>query len=153
MLSNAILYLVKSSNNRSRIYIHNLSNFDGIFILNSLAEIKCEARESDKKIDITPILRNGNFITIKIKFNKYNISIRDSYLLLPLSLSKLSKQFQVEHEKTTFPHNFLNDKINNENIDLNYVGLIPDMKFFDNIDSFILFIDNYLKSSLNNGER
>jgi hypothetical protein len=41
----------------------------------------------------------------------------------------LSKDFNVQHVKTTFPHKFLNNKFN-KNIDLNYIGYVPDHSFF-----------------------
>ena len=53
---------------------------------------------------------------------------RDSYLLLPSSLRKLAKSFNVIN-KSYFPFKFVN---NSDNI-LNYVGPIPSIDMFDNI--------------------
>lgn len=79
---------------------------------------------------------------------------RDSFLLLPLSLNKLSNQFNVGGQsriKTVFPHKFLNDSYNKgKTIDLNYKGIIPGLEFFDNIQSFNSFMDEYLSNSMNN---
>jgi hypothetical protein len=141
MLHEAINSLFKPKYSGFNVYVHNLSNFDGIFLLNSIVD------KLSEKIDIEPTLRNGKFINIKIKFSKYFINIRDSYLLLPLSLSKLSQQFQVEHLKTSFPYHFINDKYN-KNIDLNYIGTIPNIEFFDNnsnMKSYIINVENYSK--------
>jgi len=71
-------------------------------------------------------------IEIKIIFGKYNIAFRDSLLMWPTFLSKLSKQFNVDN-KTLFPYNFINDKFNN-NINLNYIGIVPSFKYFININ-------------------
>lgn len=139
------------------VYVHNLSNFDGIFLFNALADITRE----NKTIKIEPLLREGNIINIKINFGgnngKYNLNIRDSYLLLPISLKKLAIQFQVEHAKTIFPYNFMNDRFNKE-INLNYIGNIPEIKFFSNsasssnietkevADKYTEFLSDYLST-------
>ena len=52
--------------------------------------------------------------------------MRDSFLLLPSSLSKLATQFNVQ-EKGIFPYNFV--QLNN----LNYEGSVPDFKYFSNL--------------------
>jgi len=57
------------------------------------------------------------------------IIFRDSYLLLPSSLRKLAKSFNVE-DKTFFPFKF----VNNTNVNLDYIGDIPSIDMFDNID-------------------
>jgi hypothetical protein len=82
-------------------------------------------------IDIKPIIKDDKMIEIKIIFGKYNIAFRDSLLMLPTSLNNLSKQFNVEN-KTLFPYNFMNDKFNNK-INLNYIGIVPNFKYFINI--------------------
>lgn len=126
MMQDMLFTLLKNKYSGHVFYVHNLSKFDGIFLLNALTSI-------NKDIKIEPILRNGNMMNIKIKYGpnlKYNISFRDSYLMMPMSLKKLAKNFNVNHLKTIFPYNFLNDKFN-PNLDLDYVGDIPDESFFD----------------------
>ena len=57
-----------------------------------------------------PILKDGKFINLSIKYGKnggFNINLRDSYLLLTSSLSKLCKAFNVEKSKDIFPHRFV----------------------------------------------
>ena len=83
MLKQAILSILRKKYDDHIVYVHNLSNFDGIFLLKILSSLK------DVKID--PILKNGRMINIKLKFKHYQISFRDSYLILPLSLDKLAK--------------------------------------------------------------
>jgi len=147
MLKTAIESLLKPKYSGYVIYAHNLSNFDGIFLLKTLTEL------ADDKIKITPILRDGNFINIKATFGsrgKYNLSFRDSYLLLPVSLRKLSEQFSevINQTKTIFPYYFLNDKYNS-NINLNYEGKVPAIKYFDsyvdNLD-YTDYLENYKNS-------
>nr|YP_009649293.1 DNA polymerase family B [Rhizopogon salebrosus]QDA23208.1 DNA polymerase family B [Rhizopogon salebrosus] len=126
MLTFAIASLLKRKYNGYKIYVHNLSNFDGIFLLKIFSSID--------NIKILPIIKEGKMINIKLSYdniNAYKISFRDSYLILPASLSKLTKQFSVDN-KGIFPYNFVNDKFNT-NINLNYIGKVPDFKYFINI--------------------
>lgn len=97
-----------------KIYIHNLSNFDGIFLLKILAELG----------DIKPIIHHDDLISIGFKFNGYNLTFRNSQQLLISSLANLGKSFGVEVVKSIFPHLFVNES------NLNYVGDIPDINFF-----------------------
>lgn len=48
--------------------------------------------------------------------------------MLPSSLNKLAKSFYVE-DKTIFPYNF----VSKENIENNYSGQVPALKYFDNL--------------------
>jgi hypothetical protein len=135
MLLYAITSLLKRKYNGYKVYVHNLSNFDGIFILKILSSIKY--------INIKPIIKDDKMIEIKIIFGRYNFAFRDSLLMLPSSLNNLSKQFNVEN-KDIFPYNFVNDKFNN-NINLNYIGKVPENKYFNNIslDQYIEYNKNY----------
>lgn len=61
------------------------------------------------------------FFNLTLNFSvKYNIKFKDSYLLLPASLIKLAKSFNLEN-KGIFPFRFVNDI----NIPLNYKGAVP----------------------------
>lgn len=68
--------------NGYKIYLHNLSNFDGIFLLRTLSKLNGK---------IKPIIRDNIIIQLKLTFNlesskrKYNICFRDSLLMLPSS--------------------------------------------------------------------
>ena len=104
------------------------------------------------KLKINPIIRNGDMISIKINFGKYNITLLDSLLLLPISLSKLTNSFGnlINNKKTSFPYNFVNDN-HNKNIDLNYIGSIPVISFFNNnITEYNKFISELTNSNVNN---
>jgi len=83
MLLYAITSLLKRKYNGYKVYVHNLSNFDGIFILKFLSSID--------NIKLFPVIKDDKMIDIKltyINFSKYNISFRDSLLMLPSSLKK-----------------------------------------------------------------
>src|SRR5216684_919584 len=83
MLLYAITSLLKRKYNGYKVYVHNLSNFDGIFILKILSSID--------NIKLFPVIKDDKMIDIKLtysNFSKYNISFRDSLLMLPSSLKK-----------------------------------------------------------------
>lgn len=133
MLEIAIKSVMRRKYNQYKIYLHNFSQFDSIFLLKILSNL------SD---NIKPIIRDGSIIDLKLKFNNYILYFRDSYLLLPSSLRKLATNFNVEN-KSIFPYNFVNDF----NIDLNYEGNIPNYKYFNDIT--IEEYNEYCNSFLN----
>jgi len=102
------------------IYAHNLSGFDGIFLMKHLL--------SYGKVD--PLLFNGKLISIKVKIEGPNKSdnkiliFKDSYLLLPNSLRKLCEAFKVDNPKSIFP--FL---LNN----IYYSGVFPKFEYWNNL--------------------
>ncbi|TPX36076.1 DNA-directed DNA polymerase [Synchytrium endobioticum] len=57
-----------------------------------------------------------------------SINLLDSLLLLPNSLSKLTKDFKVQNIKTVYPYKFPNPS------NLNYIGKVPDIKYFEGIN-------------------
>jgi len=116
-----------------RVYLHNFSYFDGIFMLRILAKLGEIKR---------PIIRDNRLIKIPFKFDKSGmLYFIDSYLLLPNSLDKLGKSFNVEN-KGIFPILF----VNKPNIDLNYIGEVPDLKYFVNLDykDYKLYKNKYI---------
>ena len=112
------------------IYAHNLSNFDGIFLLRHLIaycqSVNCEYGK------VEPLLFHGKIISIKVKIgtgkNKKTIIFKDSYLLLPLSLRFLCKAFEVSVHKGYFP--FL---LNN----IYYSGVLPALEFLSKLSPSI----------------
>ena len=113
--------------NGAYVYIHNGVNFDLIFVVKYLL--------SRKDIEISPIYKDGKFISLTISYGKYkndkgiilfkyNLTIRDSLLLLLTSLAKLGKSFDVMVQKDIFPYYFPNKD------NFNYVGEVPAYKFF-----------------------
>ena len=73
------------------VYAHNLSRFDVVFIFKYLSTLR------SKGFKIKLLLKDQNIIAISIINRNKNISItiRDSYLILPAALKKLTKQFKV----------------------------------------------------------
>lgn len=124
MLKTAIRFLMKPKYHDYKIYLHNFSFFDSIFLLKFLSELT--------DIKILPIIRDGRIIDLKFSFyifnNKINLYFRDSYLLLPSSLKKLALNFKVSN-KGIFPYKF----VNNKNIPLDYIGEIPKYEYFEKL--------------------
>lgn len=114
--------LLQSSYNGYNIYIHNGSSFDLIFLLKYLANIK--------GVNLTPTYKDGKFLNLKIYYKegnkKFNLSIKDSMLLLPSSLADLAKSFNLDDDKDIFPYTFPNKN------NLDYMGPVPAYKYFDN---------------------
>ena len=105
---------------KTLIYAHNLSNFDGVFILKQLLNYG--------KVD--PLIFNGKLISIKVTLEGTNnsknkvIVFKDSYLLLPLSLRKLCTAFNLETPKGYFPFLLTN---------VFYTGVIPKFEYWTGI--------------------
>jgi len=79
-----LLSFFSKNNHTFIIYAHNLSGFDGIFLMKHLL----------KYGKLEPLLFNGKLMSIKIKLNVdgykgKTIIFKDSYLLLPQSLRSL----------------------------------------------------------------
>jgi hypothetical protein len=120
MLKEAVKIFMIRKYDKYRIYFHNFSYFDGVFMLRVLSKIS-------NKISIKQ--RDGRIISISFKYlvgkNYYTLFFHDSLLILPQSLDKLAKSFEVEN-KARFPILFLN----NTSINLDYKGLVPELKYF-----------------------
>lgn len=117
MLSKCIKDIMIKKYNNYQIYIHNLGGFDGIFLLKILGDLG----------QIKPIIHNGDLISIEFKFKGYIITFKDSLKMLIVQLRNLGKVFGVETQKSIFPYTFVNEN------NLNYIGEVPDIKYFDNI--------------------
>jgi DNA polymerase type B, organellar and viral len=122
----AINSLVKTSNNRAIVYVHNLIRFDGVFLIKWLFKIT--------DFTIKPIMKNGLLFEIQLIWinqsgKRIKLYFRDSYLLLPKALRDLAIAFNVSL-KGWFPFRFLNELGMNG---LLYEGIVPDMTYYDNI--------------------
>ena len=152
MILKALSFLLEPKYNKYKIYIHNLSNFDGIFLMKFLVKLTYNNQE----VIIKPTLKDGKMINIDIRYGKYKISFRDSLLILLASLKKLTVAFNVE-SKGEFDYksvdnlnvNELNDCFLRNEI-VNYASLDCKIlyeiliKFNDLIfDLFNLNINNY----------
>jgi hypothetical protein len=112
-----------------KIYIHNFSKFDAIFLIKYLVEIgKCD-----------PVIHKGKFISFKFKPNWKKdfgyITFLDSYLLLPSSLKDLSRSFSVDNPKDLFPILFNS---------IDYKGEVPKIEYFKEVSN--LDYENYKDS-------
>ena len=116
------------------VYAHNLSGFDGILFLNHL--IKYSAASQAK-----PLVFKSKLMSITFKHktvDKYKdddgkwhkkehtrtLIFKDSYLMLPVSLRKLAKAFDVETQKGHLPYG-----IN----DTTYKGFVPPFHLWSGI--------------------
>ena len=97
-----------------QVYAHNLARFDVIFLFKYLGSLH-------KKYNIFVLKRKDLILSITItnKKDHVNLTIKDSYLLLPSSLAKLSKNFNIETPKTIEP--VLIEDISNNPDSLNYI--------------------------------
>jgi hypothetical protein len=103
------------------VYAHNLSGFDGIFLMKHLLSFG----------KVVPLLFNGKLMSIKVNLNiegfkGKTIVFKDSYLLLPMSLRQLCLAFDITAPKGFFP--FLMTTIN-------YIGELPQFKYWKGINS------------------
>ena len=126
MLISSIKILMKPKYHNYKIYLHNFSFFDAIFLMRPLSELTNNL--------IKPIIRDGRIIDLKFPFsinnNNFNIFFRDSFLLLPGSLKKLAINFNVDN-KELFPYLFVNNPL----IKLDYKGTIPSITNFIDISN------------------
>jgi len=132
MLRASIKYLMKRKYNNYRVFIHNFSNFDAVFLLTVL---------TDMGTKVQPLLRDGRYIDLRFNFaNKYKLYFRDSLLLLPASLRHLAKEFDVEN-KGLFPYKF----VNNSDISLDYKGAVPSIDYFEGLtlDEYNAYVRGY----------
>ena len=131
MLEASIKYLLVRKYYGYKLYLHNFSYFDGVFLLKILADMPI--------INLTKVLiRDGRILKLVIQFDKVkdkkttsgsdykgSITLHDSLLILPASLDKLSKVFKCE-SKGMFPLKFLN----NPSTSLSFVGDVPGINYF-----------------------
>jgi len=102
------------------IYAHNLGRFDSVFIIKQL--------DTDRYY-INGIWNENSTIKVKIrdKETKQTIVLLDSINYFTTSLRKVLKGFECNILKGNFPHRFVHKN------NLNYIGEIPEIKFYDNV--------------------
>lgn len=126
-IQEAIKSIMLVKYNYYHVYVHNFSYFDGIFMVDALSKVG----------KVKPILRDNKIIKLKFMFdwisvkdenvrNKGTIYFYDSYLILSSSLKALSSNFKIDTPKIDFPLKFLNEP----NFNIDYVGEVPDYKYF-----------------------
>jgi len=124
LIKSSIKSILIRKYNNCKVYFHNFSNFDAVFLLRILSEIS-----NDK---LKPIIRDERVIDLKFNYGKnniYKIYFRDSLLLLPCSLRELGKSFDVDVKKGLFPYKFINEI----NVPLNYIGKVPGINMFEGL--------------------
>lgn len=130
MILDCLNQLISIKYNGFKVYVHNLSNFDSLFMLNIL----------QNNFDINLTRNKGRIISIKVsktvpslvfkdKEKVISLTFYDSYQLLPSSLRKLGLSFNTITQKDIFPYNFVNKD------NLNYIGPVPSIEFFP-LDTF-----------------
>jgi hypothetical protein len=129
MIEEALKSILNAKYKGYSAYFHNFGGFDANFILKILCNIP--------EIKVLPIARDGKLIQLKVYYSQHlnrkkevvygcSITIYDSLQLIPLSLDRAAKAFQVPVSKGLFPLKLLNDA----NIDWDYKGGLPEIKFF-----------------------
>ncbi len=120
MLTASVEYIFNHhGKNKPKVYVHNLANFDGVFIIKVLAELGgCK-----------PVINDGRIISIEMTsvdsdLNPTSFTFLDSLQILPASLDSLAKSFGVATQKSIFPYDFAREET------INYRGFVPDYETF-----------------------
>jgi hypothetical protein len=111
MLLQALTEMLKFNPN-SKVYIHNFSNFDYMFLIKVLFE----------NFIVKPNFKDNKVINLiyQPKDNdKTKVTLFDSYLILPSSLRTLASKYKVSDQKGLFPYSFVNEN------NIGYVGITP----------------------------
>lgn len=126
MIIELLNYIAENSKSQHvEIYAHNI-NFDGFLILDGIKE---------KNIIYDMFIRDYNLYWLKIIYLKVVITFRCSYKIISLPVSVLGKL--ISSDKKIFPYKFVN-KYN-----LDYVGIIPNKKYFNSEEEYLLFSKQY----------
>jgi hypothetical protein len=133
MIHTSIMDLFKYYSNYT-IYIHNLSKFDSLFLLKIFYKhFDCKVKFKDNRAIEIKIKTSNNSSNLKLTF-------KDSLMLIPISLEKAIKAFNLPIKKLAFPYLFVKSLE-----DLNYSGKIPDYSFYKDQISY----EEYIKLTLN----
>lgn len=134
MLENAIKSLMRKEYNGYKVYLHNFSYFDGIFLLSIITSLSP---------NVNILIRDGKIIDLKVNYgNKNKIYFRDSLLMIPMSLDKAAKSFNVEN-KGYFPYKF----VNKPETKYDYIGPVPTYDYFEENkvtkEAYIEYVKSY----------
>jgi hypothetical protein len=83
------------------------------------------------------LINDGSIYYLSITKNNKKITFKCSYKIIPSKLYDIALNFNIG-EKMIFPHKF--SSLNN----LNYIGSVPDKKYFEKNDDYYFFIKNFL---------
>ena len=132
MIEVAIKSLMRKKYNGYKIYLHNFSYFDSIFLMTILSSLT--------NLVLKPKIRDGRIINFPFKFSTkestkiYILHFRDSYLLLPSSLRDLSRSFNTELKGKKYNKLLLNID-NSDIISIVLSNVIPYCFKFDNLNN------------------
>jgi hypothetical protein len=108
-------------------YVHNLGNYDIVFILKVLSEsniYNLSIIGKDTKILSLTIKTKKNEKTSKV----YSIKLVDSFNILNKSLKDLALTYKTQIVKGTFPYRFMNSNT------IFYDGIKPSIEYFEDIN-------------------
>lgn len=113
--------IMKRKYDTYKIYVHNFSYFDGIFMIDVLSMLG----------EVKPFMRDNQILKLVFKFKtdkgRYcTLYFYDSMLLFHDSLDNLSKSFSIKNKKMYFPLMFLNKA----DFSIKYKGPVPEYKYF-----------------------
>lgn len=94
LVLNLINELLRPKYSDITFYAHNLGGFDIVFVLKILYDFN-DTQLKENKYDISSTLRDDKIIKVLIRKKGNKLTIQDSYCILPSSLSKLGKDFEV----------------------------------------------------------
>lgn len=133
MIVSCFRELLKPKYRNKVIYAHNLSRFDGVFLLKYLVN----------NFILNPVLKDNQLIALTVSTFPYaplngdksknahkkmvrpvSVKILDSYLMLHASLRDLCTVYNVDVQKTDFPHQFVSSA------NLDYVGDVPSFEYY-----------------------
>ena len=107
-------YLENKNNiNFEIIFIHNLGNFDGLFLFKALSNYY------HPKLLKTIIDDSNSFIIISLQLKNYKLTFKDSLRIFPVSLKKLCEIFKVEGKLFDYKKEFNNLNIFKNDLLLN----------------------------------
>jgi hypothetical protein len=121
MLLQALTDLLKFNPN-AKVYIHNFSNFDYMFLIKVLFS----------NFKVKPFFKDGKVISLIYHYednDKTKIYLLDSYLILPSSLRTLALKYKVADLKGFFPYSFVSEN------NLDYIGITPSISLFNGISN------------------
>lgn len=130
LIHNTIDALLRNKYKGKVFYVHNLGNFDSIFIIKALSEYN-QFLPNPYSFECVNRDKNTLKLTINRAINKKksSITLLDSAAMLPLKLADLCKSYELEKENTkgVFPYDFVNERT------LEYVGKTPDKIYYPDL--------------------
>lgn len=111
LIHRCISALILDKNKNKIFYVHNLGNYDSIFIIKALSVIN---KTLDNPYSFSMVDRDGSILKLRIKRfidNKVRqLTLVDSFAMTPLSLRDLGKAYKVNILKGEFPYPFVNEE-------------------------------------------